>query len=201
MKQVCHAALAALFAVALWPVSVASAQNSGPGLVAVLDVFRVFNENAEHATQMDQIKQAADAVKAEVEGQLQQLANEARALDGMSIGSDERNAKEASLEQRQASLRTKARQQELDLLTREARVYYQTWTRMQEVLARVCEHNNISLVIRFDSAEINPEDRNAVIKGVNRAVIYHDRLDLTDLVIQQMGPTVARAPAAPGQSR
>ncbi len=166
---------------------------AGPGVVAVLDVFRVFNENAEHSTAMEQIRQSAETVKTSVEGEMQQISSEAQQVMKLEAGSPERNQKEADLEQRQTALRTKARQQELDLLAREAGVYYQTWTRMQQVINAVAQHNNISLVLRFDSAAIDPENRGDVIKGVNRAVIYHDRLDMTDLVIQQMGPTTAQA--------
>jgi Skp family chaperone for outer membrane proteins len=167
---------------------------AGPGVVAVLDVFRVFNENAEHSAAMEQIRQSAEAVKASVEGEMQTISSEAQQVMKLEAGSPERNQKEADLEQRQTALRTRARQEELDLLAREAGVYYQTWTRMQQVITAVAEHNNISLVLRFDSAAIDPENRGDVIKGVNRAVIYHDRLDMTDLVIQQMGPTTAQAP-------
>lgn len=168
----------------------------GPGVVAVLDVVRVFNENEAHSTEMDQIRVAADQVKKEVEAELQKLRAEAEPLAQMEAGSPARNQLEAELEQKQAALRTKARQQEMDLLGREAQVYYKTWTRMQQVIATVAQHNNISLVLRFDSAEIDPENRADVIKGVNRSVIYHERLDMTDLVIQGMGPTVASAGAA-----
>ena len=69
---------------------------------------------------------------------------------------------------------------------------------MQQVIAQVAAHNSISLVLRFDSASIDPENRNDVIKGVNRSVIYHDRLDITDPVIQMMGPSTASAGAAAG---
>jgi Skp family chaperone for outer membrane proteins len=167
-----------------------------PGVVAVLDVFRVFNENAEHSAAMEQIRQSAEAVKTSVESEMAQITSEAQQVMKLETGSAERNQKEAELEQRQTALRTKARQQELDLLAREAGVYYQTWNRMQQVIGIVAQHNNISLVLRFDSAAIDPENRGEVIKGVNRAVIFHDRLDLTDLVIKQM--ETATAQAAPG---
>ncbi len=177
----------------------AQQQTSEPGFVALLDVVRVFNENADHSSRMERIRQQAEAVKSGLEAKMEGIRTEAQQLMKMESGSPERNQKEAELEQRQTALSTEARQQEFDLLTEEARVYYQTWNRMQEVLAQVATHNKISLILRFDSAAIDPENRNDVIKGVNRSVIYHDSsFDITDMVIQQMGPTVAAgaAPAA-----
>lgn len=186
----------ALIALAAQSLNAQDDPPGSPGVVAVLDVFRVFNENAEHSAAMEQIRQSAEAVKTSVESEMAQITSEAQQVMKLEAGSPERNQKEADLEQRQAALRTKARQQEIDLLAREAGVYYQTWNRMQQVIGAVAQHNNISLVLRFDSAAIDPENRGDVIKGVNRAVIYHDRLDMTDLVIQQMGPTTAQATPA-----
>ncbi len=171
---------------------------AGPGLVAVLDVVRVFNENADHAQKMDQIRQKAESVKTTIEQKFVQLQDEAKEAMKLEQNTAQRNQVEAQLEQRQAAIKTEARQQETDLLTEEARVYFQTWNKLQQVIGQVASHNNISLVLRYDSASIDPENRNDVIKGVNRSVIYHDRLDITDLVIQQMGPSTANAAAPNG---
>lgn len=202
MKQVSIAALWALtLLVGSSPVArglqeTGAPAATGPGVVAVLDVVRVFNENADHSAEMERIRQAAESVKAEVERELEQIKADAQPLLKMEQGSVERNQLEGQLEQRQTALKTKARQQEMDLLTAEAKVYFATWTRMQQVIARIAQHNQISLVLRFDSASMDPENRADVIKGVNRSVIYNDRLDMTDLVIAEMGPTVARTAAA-----
>ena len=59
---------------------------------------------------------------------------------------------------------------------------------MQSALAKLIGDNNwpISMVLRFDSSPIDRENRGDVIKGVNRAVVYHNNLDLTDHVIQAL---------------
>ena len=171
------------------------AQESGGGLVAVLDVAKVFKANPEFDAQMERIKDEAEALKLQIQKQQENIRSRAEAVAQMEIGSTERNQQEAALEQEQAALRTHARQAEADLLKREAKIYYDTYVKMQNVVGSLATKYGITLVLRFDSAEIDPENRGEVIKGVNRQVVYHHKLDLTKMVIQQLNPSAAQAPS------
>ncbi len=187
--------LVALLAAVVTPVTnTANAQDEkGGGLVAVLDVAKVFKDCPAFETKMAAIKSEADGLKTQIEQQMAAIQAEAQELDQFVVNSPERNSKEATLEQKQTSLRTKARQAEADLLTREAKIYYETYQQMEQVVSGIANQYGISLVIRFDSEEIDSNDRAEVIKGVNRAVVFHRQLDLTNLVIKQMNPGAAQA--------
>ena len=173
----------------------ANAQEAKAGLVAILDVAKVFKENHGFDSKMKGIKGEADGLKAKITQQQEAIKQRAQQVTQYELGSPERNKLEAELEQEQAALRTKARQAEADLLNREARVYYETYQRMQTVVSSVAASNGISLVLRFDSEDIDPTNRGEVIKGVNRAVVYHRQLDLTRMVSTAMnGESQAQAP-------
>lgn len=173
---------------------VASAQ--GGGLVAVLDVAKVFRVNKNFDDQMKKIRDEAEMLKTQIQQQQTQIQEDAKKVLTYEVGSEERNRQETEIEQRQAKLRTQARQLEMQLLTREARIYHQTYEQMKQVVGSAAQKNGISLVLRFDSTPVNPENRAEVIKGVNRSVVYHDQLDLTSMVIQSMGPVTAEYTAA-----
>lgn len=173
---------------------VASAQDGG--IVAVLDVAKVFRVNKSFDDQMKQIKSEADGLKTQIQQEQATIQEEAQKVLAFEIGTDERNRAETEIEQRQAKLRTRARQLEVDLLTREAKIYHRTYEQMKEVVASASKNNGISLVLRFDSTPVNPENRAEVIKGVNRSVVFHDQLDLTSMVIKQMGPVTAEYTAS-----
>lgn len=173
--------------------AVAQEEGESAGLVAVLDVARVFKENPEFDTAMKSIRQEADGLKGQITQQQEAIKAEAQKLGQYEPGSAERNQMEATLEQKQTALRTQARQAEADLLTREAGVYFTTYEKMKSVVGEIAGQHGISLVLRFDSQEIDSTDRNSVIKGVNRPVVFHRRLDLTNLVIQNMGSASASA--------
>lgn len=171
----------------------AFAQGDG-GIVAVLDVAKVFKENLEFSNQMDAIRQEADRLRTQLQSAQEDLRRQASEISQLPVGSPERKQAEAQFAQRRTAFETQARQDENDLLVKEAKAYYTTYQKLQNVVAQIAQQNNISLVLRFDSAEINPTNPNEVVMGVNRAIVYHYKLDLTSMVIQAMGPTVASAP-------
>lgn len=156
------------------------------GLVAVLDVAKVFEVNVSFKQQMDEIKERADSLKGQIQNEQTSIQQAAQAVLEKEVG-EERYQEESVIEQRQAALRTKARQLETDLLKQEARIYHQTYEEMKSVVAKLAGEYGISLVMRFDSSPINSSERVEVIKGVNRTVVYHDHLDLTSKVIDAMG--------------
>lgn len=170
------------------------AQESEGGVVAVLDVARVFKENMQFDSAMKAIKREADQLKQQIQTQQEQIKQAAVEVSQLDAGTQQRNNMEAKVEQDQAALRTRARQAEADLLNREAKIYYDTYQKVQSVVAELAATNNISLVLRFDGESIDPTNRADVIKGVNRAVIYHSRIDLTKFVIDAMAPATAAAP-------
>ena len=172
-----------------------SAQEKS-GIVAVLDVAKVFKQNRSFESRMQSIKATADQLKGQIQQKQEAIKQEALGLKDFEVGSPERNQMEGALEQKQAGLRTEARQAEMDLLSKEAKVYYETYQQMQTVLKSLSAQHGISLVLRFDSEEVDPTNRGEVIKGVNRAIVYQEKLDLTTMVIGQMSSDTADAGTA-----
>ena len=186
--------LSTLVTVVALSVSTASAQEAKQsGIVAVLDVAKVFKDNRDFESKMQSIKSTADQLKASIQQKQEAIKQEAGGLQQYEVGSAERNQMEAELVQKQAKLRTEAHQAEVDLLSKEARVYYETYQQMQSILSSLSTEYGISLVLRFDSEEVDANNRGEVIKGVNRAVVYQQGLDLTTMVIEKMSNNVAAA--------
>lgn len=175
----------------------AAAQDGGSGaLVTVLDVAMVFKENKNFDTEMKKIKTEAESLKSQIQQQQEAIKAKAMQISQYEAGSSERNEMEATVEQEQAALRTSARQAEAELLNREARVYFDTYTKMKSVVGNLAAKHNIALVIRFDGGSVDPASRPDVIKAVNRSVVFHKDIDLTNMVIDGMGPRVAKAAPA-----
>jgi len=171
----------------------AAAQDGG--IVAVLDVAKVFKVNKNFDSEMKLIKEQAESLKSQIQQQQEAIKAEAMKISNFEAGSAERNKMEAEVEQKQAGLRTSARQAEADLLNREAKVYYDTYMTMQKVVGDLAAKHGISLVVRYDGGSVDPASRPEVIKAVNRSVVFHRDIDLTNMVINGMGPRVADAAA------
>lgn len=169
----------------------ASAQEGG--IVAVLDVAKVFKVNKNFDSEMQSIKSQAESLKSQIQQEQEAIKAEAMKISQYEAGSPDRNKMEAEVEQKQAALRTSARQAEANLLNREARVYFDTYKKMKSVVGELAAKHGIALVVRFDGGNVDPASRPEVIKAVNRSVVFHRDIDLTNMVIAGMGPRVAAA--------
>ena len=163
------------------------------GIVAVLDVAKVFKVNQGFDSAMKQIKKDAESLKSQIQQKQEAIKAEAMQISQYEAGTPERNEMEAKVEQKQAGLRTSARQAEADLLNSEAKVYYDTYSKLQTVVGELAAKHGIALVVRYDGAAVDPSVRPDVIKAVNRSVVYYRDIDLTKMVIAGMGPRVAEA--------
>ena len=150
-------------AVVAFGASVVSAQETGR--VAILDVAKVFKENTSFDSKVKAIKAEADQLKAQITAEQDRIKAEVMELRGMEA-SPKRNQMEADLEHQHTHLRTTTRQAESELLNREARVYFDTYREMQAVVEAIAQANGLSLVLRFDSEDIDPNNQQSVKKGL-----------------------------------
>jgi Skp family chaperone for outer membrane proteins len=173
--------------------------GGGSGVVAVLDVALVFEKNPSFKQRMDALTAEADQFKAKMEAEQSSIRKKAEQLNTFAPDSIEYRQLESELAQQTTTLQTLARQTNNDFLNREAQVYFETYTQMQQVVAAIAAKYNICLVLKFESTPIDSNDRGDVIKGVNRNIVYQKELDLTDLVIRDMG--AVSSAAVPGNIR
>jgi Skp family chaperone for outer membrane proteins len=170
-----------------------NAQEGGSGMVAVLDVAKVFEGHAVFNQRMEAIKLEAEQFKAKMEAEQNAIRQEAERLADFTPDSEQYRNLESQLEQRTATLRTTARQTNTDMLNREAKIYYDTYSQMQTVVAAAAVEYGIGLVVRFDSGPIDASNRGEVVKGVNRNVVFQKNLDLTSMVIERMSSAPSSA--------
>ncbi|MCA9105823.1 MAG: OmpH family outer membrane protein [Pirellulaceae bacterium] len=183
MKTAIHFLAAIVMATLCSNVAVAQ-QNQG-GIVAVVDIAKVFEAHAGHKAKMLQIEEEVKAFEADFKTQRQSLNTQIQALQAL-VGQPAYKEEEAKLARMDADLTIQANQKRAEIINREAQVYYETYTDVYATVARLAQSYNITLVINYDSAEIDPTNRDSIIKGVNRNVVFQRDLDLTELVIQQI---------------
>jgi len=62
----------------------------------------------------------------------------------------------------------------------------------------VARKREIRLVVRYDIVPIDQENRDSILKGVNRYVVFQDKIDITEEVIEGLN---RRAKAGNEQAR
>jgi len=83
-------------------------------------------------------------------------------------------------------LRLQLAKREKESIEAEAQAYYRTYKQIERVVADFAFRNQIGLVLRFSSEDIDPANTNSIMSGVNRFVVFQNRLDITDIVLEAL---------------
>jgi Skp family chaperone for outer membrane proteins len=168
------------------PVAPVTPRPSGTN-VAVLDISLVFEHFPEFQNQMTELKTQVEQFEAFLKKEQSELLKERDKLQSYTPGSKEFKELEESLTHKNTDLRLKMEQQRREFLEREARIYFDGYSQVYNVVSTLAQRNEIKLVLRFSSDSMKADDRGSVLQSVNRPVIYQKNLNITNLVIEALG--------------
>lgn len=170
------------------PVAPVAPRASGTN-VAVLDISLVFEHFPAFQDQMTKLKAEVDQFEAFLKDEQGKLVKMRDKLGDYAAGSKEFKETEEEMARANTDLRLKMEQQRREFLEREARIYYDGYAEVYNVVTTLAERNDIKLVLRFSSDSMKADDRGSVLQSVNRPVIYQKNLNITSLVIKALGGT------------
>lgn len=169
-----------------------SSATLGQQNVVVVDMGRIFQEHLGFKASIDALQNEVEAFRATIQADRTRIQSESEVLAGMDRSSEDYKTKEAAMAKLAADMQVNHNMKNKDFMEREAELYYQTYVQILNAVQNFSRQNNISLVIRFSGEKIDPTDRASVLAGVNNVVVYQDKRDITDLIIQMVnGPSVA----------
>lgn len=168
---------------------IAAAQQQGQkGIVTVLDINKVFKNHKKFEQSMNQIKSEIEAFEAQMNQKGTALRTRLQTLsEEFKPGTEEYIREETKLAREDADLQIEANQKRKEVADRQAQIFYDTYQEVVGVVEKLAGQYNIALVLRYDSTVINRDNRAEVIRGVNRNVVFQRDLDLTNLVLSQLG--------------
>lgn len=165
--------------------------------MAVIDVSKIFKNHTRFKQAMEGMKAEVKAFEATLQERGKQINDLKKQMQPFEPGSPEYKQLEAQIMKIQADGQIEATQKRKDFLAREARIYHDVYNEVTADVARFAEQHGIQLVVRFNSDQIDPKDRNSVLEGVNRAVVYQSKLNITNNILQRLEQKrVAQNPAA-----
>jgi hypothetical protein len=129
------------------------------------------------------------------------MKEKAEQLQTFNATSPEYKSREAELAETQSKLQVKIGLERKNFLEREARVYYHIYKEIESSVTTFATRANIGLVLRFNSEDMKEDDRASVLQGVNRAVVFHQGLDITKWIIEDLNRrpfNPNEKPAGPG---
>jgi Skp family chaperone for outer membrane proteins len=158
-----------------------------PSVIAVVDIGKVFNASTAQATRMKDLKADIDTFEASVKTVAAELkdAEEKRKL--LPAGSDEAAQAELQSKQQVLTMQTKIAQKKAEFLKREGEIYFDTYAELERAIKLEARKRGVTMVLRQGNETMNRGDRETVLKGVNRAILFtQEQYDLTEAVIKSM---------------
>jgi Skp family chaperone for outer membrane proteins len=154
--------------------------------VAVIDIALIFKHHDRFNAAMGDIKRDIEQFEAKIREQQRVLKTKAEELQGYNTSAPEYRTKEAELARMQSELQVEIGLKRKDFLEQEARVYYRVYQEIEQSVGVFAQRFRIGLVLRFNSDDMDENDRASVLQGVNRAVVWHGNLDITPQIITDL---------------
>ncbi len=163
---------------------------AGTGIVLV-DIPKVFENHQRFKDRMAEIKQDVQKFDTYLRGERQKLAAREQEREKQPAGSAARKQIEAQLTQAAADLEVRRQLEVKNVREREARVYLEAYQEVVQHVSVLSARYGASLVMRYSSKPIDGNRRDSIMVGVNRPVVYQDRLDITQQVIDRLNRGLA----------
>ncbi|QDT68298.1 Outer membrane protein (OmpH-like) [Planctomycetes bacterium MalM25] len=201
MKTQVAAAIAALMTIALVS-SPAQAQNAAGANaqkygVAVIDINYIFKNHANFKASMDAMKTDFQAVEAEVKGKQQQIVKAQEQKKSYQPGSAEFKQLDEQLVKMQAALQVDVTQKRKGLVEREAKIYYDTYVQVDQAIKYYAERQGIGVVLRFNGEGADPNNRESILRSINKAVHFQNKVDITPDVLALLNRQSTATPSTP----
>ncbi len=167
--------------------AIASAQESAPHRLAVVDVAYIFKNHPSIKQQVEQVENALKSFDGELNTKREQIKAAVAQLKVLKAGTPDYSAQEERIASMESKLRLDMARKRKELADSEARIYYDNYQQIAAGVKFLANHYKINLVLRYNSEDMNLEEGQSVIRGVMKNIVYHDEaLDMTKGVMQYL---------------
>lgn len=153
------------------------------GRVALLDVAKVFSHHRVFQRLSDGLRREVEAAERELRARKAELQAQNDALAKLVTGSPEAKQLQSKIARESAELKVKVEEQKKEFFTEEAGIYLKIYQEVMKLVDTYSEKNGINLVMRFNGEPLDKNDPQAVQKELNKAVLYHKGIDITEAIL------------------
>lgn len=182
----------------------APAASTLPHKVALIDMAYVFKNYKKFEVLREDLKlevgQGEETAKAKAE-EIKSLQAKMKAFQE---SSPEYTKAEEQLAKKSAEFEAFRRAAQRDFLKKESQIYHTVYMDVADMVSRYAKHYNYTLVMRFSREDLDTENAQKLIEGMNRQVVYYrEEDDITDTVTDVLNrnfSSTAKTPATPPKS-
>jgi len=165
--------------------------------VAVVDISYIFKKHDRFRATMEQMKKEMETIEEELKADRDKIAQTEQQRDTYNVGSREYKDKDDEAARMKADFNLKMTRLRKEFLEREAKVYYQTYLEVSDVVSDYAKRHDIGLVIRFNGDPTDPNRREEVLREINKPVVFQNQIDITPDVLTLLNREPLATPGRP----
>jgi Skp family chaperone for outer membrane proteins len=164
--------------------------------VVVIDISEVFKQHASFNQQLNALKEEIKTLDAYYQAEQKKIVGQRDKLSSFNAGSPEYKRLEEEIARMASDLQVEMALKQKNVAEQEAKVYFNTYNQIYKQVEIFADSYGIGLVLRHNNVQMDPQKRDTVLQGVNRAIVFQRNLDITEEVIKRVNAAnVAAAPA------
>lgn len=178
----------------------AAAASSAPHKIALIDMAYVFKNYEKFTRLREDLKAEIQASEEEAKTRAMNLQEMQQKMKAFTDSSPEFTAAEQQLAKASAEFEAFRRAAQRDFLKKESQIYHTVYLDATDAVSKYAKYYKYNLVLRFNREELDTENAQKLIEGMNRQVVHFEpendiTLSVTDYLNKKYTQT-AGAPAA-----
>lgn len=174
----------------------AAARPASAPPVVVIDVSEVFKQHSSFNQQLNALKEEIKTLDAFYQAEQKKIVGQRDKLSSFNAGSPEYKKLEEDIARMASDLQVEMALKQKNVAEQEAKVYFNTYNQIYKQVEVFADSYGIGLVLRHNNVQMDPQKRDTVLQGVNRAIVFQRNLDITEEIIKRVNAAnVAAAPA------
>jgi Skp family chaperone for outer membrane proteins len=174
--------------------------NAGRFGIAVVDVSYIFKNYPRFTAEIEKLKTEMEAADGTLKADRDRLVAMEQQRDALKPGSPDFKQLDEELARQKANFSIKQGTIRRDFLEREAKIYFSTYSEVSAAVKHFAQQNNIGMVLRFNGDQIDPQQREDVMRAIMQPIVFQNNVDITPDVLQVLS-RVAPSGAAPTATR
>lgn len=180
----------------------APAQASAGTKIAIVDVAKILKDHPGIKAQMEQIETELKNFDATYKAKSEELKSEYAVLKDLVPGSADYIKQEEKFAQLESRIKLDFQRRRKELMDAEAQIFHDNYQLIARMVTSIATTNRIGIVFRYNSEEMDLADKDSLIRGVMKNIVYHDAgLDMTPVVLKMLDNHFAQTANAGGQPR
>jgi Skp family chaperone for outer membrane proteins len=179
----------------------AAAASNTPHKVGLIDMAHVFKNYKKFEVLREELKEEIASSEAKAKGMQEELGEMQKAMKGMAEGGSDYTKAEQIIVKKAAEFETFRRAASRDFLKKESQIYLQVYNETSDAVKKYATHYKYTLVIRFNREELDTENPQNLLQGMNRQVVYHQAEDdITPSVLEFLNRSYAKSATPPART-